>query len=534
MRRPSAHVAADTSATVIDTTVGELLGARASCHPNREALVGVGHDGHAVRLTYSELYEESRHVAAALSKLTEPGDYVAIWAPNMAEWPLVQYGAAMAGVVLVALNPMLSEAELHYALTHSQAKVLVYADRVRDRSTADVAQQVGAHLPQLQLVSLSQRTRWRADVVDDSLLRERETRDAGQAVMLQYTSGTTGRPKGVLLNHRAIVNVAKLTLEAVDAGHGTRFLNPLPMFHTAGCVISTLGPLWSAGTVVLVERFSPDPVLDSLARERIEVLFYVPAILSALVTAQRSRQSPAPQLRLMLGGASNVSAELILSAESCFGGTVVNLFGQTELAPVLTLTRPRDTRHDRLTTVGRPLPQVECKIVDAHGQVAEVDTVGEICARGYQQFLEYLHDPEATAAALDDEGFVRTGDLGMIDERGYLTVTGRLKELIIRGGENVSPAEVEGLLDRDSRVDQAVVLGLPDERLGEIVAAVIRTQMPGARLKDELTDLLWSRTSPHKIPERWFVADEVPCTTTGKVQRFVLREAILRGELTEL
>jgi fatty-acyl-CoA synthase len=323
-------------------------------------------------------------------------------------------------------------------------------------------------------------------------------------------------------------------MEAVDAGHGTRFLNPLPMFHTAGCVISTLGPLWSAGTVVLVERFSPDPVLDSLAGERIEVLFYVPAILSALVTAQRSRHCAAPQLRLVLGGASNVSAELILSAEACFGGTVVNLFGQTELAPVLTLTRPRDARHDRLTTVGRPLPQVECKIVDARGDVAEVNTVGEICARGYQQFLGYLHDPEATAGALDDEGFVRTGDLGRIDPRGYLTVIGRIKELIIRGGENVSPAEVEGIIDQDPRVDQAVVLGLPDERLGEIVAAVICAQQPGARLKDDLTDLLWSHTSPHKIPERWFVADEVPCTTTGKVQRFVLRDAILRGELTEL
>ena len=534
MVRPRAQVAADTSVTVVDTTVGALLAARAASYPHREALVGVDHHGDAVRLTYGELYEESRHVATALAMLTAPGDYVAIWAPNVAEWPLLQYGAALAGVVLVALNPTLSESELHYALTHSQARVLIYADQVRDRSTVEIALRVGTGLPELQLISLSERTRWRAGEVDDALLRRRATLDAARPAMLQYTSGTTGRPKGALLNHRAIVNVAKLTMEAVDAGHGTRFLNPLPMFHTAGCVISTLGPLWTAGTVVLVDRFSPEPVLDALADERIEMLFYVPAILSTLVSTQRGRRGRAPRLRLMLGGASNVSTELILSAESCFGGTVVNLFGQTELAPVLTLTRPHDARHDRLTTVGRPLPQVECKIIDAHGDVAEVGTVGEICARGYQQFLEYLHDPEATARALDDEGFVRTGDLGMIDERGYLTVTGRLKELIIRGGENVSPAEVEDVIGRHSRVDQAVVLGLPDERLGEIVAAVIRTQTPGAQLKDDLNDLLWSQTSPHKIPERWFVADEVPCTSTGKVQRFALRDAILRGELTEL
>ncbi|MEE3754981.1 class I adenylate-forming enzyme family protein [Mycobacterium intracellulare] len=534
MLRRQARVAADTSVTVVDTTVGELLSARAASHPNREALVGVGHDGNPVRLTYGDLYEESRRVATALSAITVPGDYVAIWAPNVAEWPLVQYGAALAGVVLVALNPMLSESELRYALTHCRATVLVHADTVRDRSTADVARQVDADMPGLHRISLSERTRWCADEVDDSLLYRRARPDADRPAMLQYTSGTTGRPKGVLLSHRAIVNVAKLTMEAVDAAHGARFLNPLPMFHTAGCVVSTLGPLWSAGTVVLVDRFSPDPVLDSLARERVEVLFYVPAILSALVTVQRSRRSAAPQLRLVLGGAARVTPELILAAESCFGGTVLNLFGQTELAPVLTLTRPHDARHDRLTTVGRPLPQVECKIVDADGHVAEVNTVGEICARGYQQFLEYLHDSEATAAALDNEGFVRTGDLGMIDERGYLTVTGRLKELVIRGGENVSPTEVERLIDRDPRVDEAVVLGLPDERLGEIVAAVIRTRSPSRQLKDELIDHLWAHASPHKIPERWFVADDFPCTATGKVRRFALRDSVLRGELTEL
>jgi fatty-acyl-CoA synthase/long-chain acyl-CoA synthetase len=352
--------------------------------------------------------------------------------------------------------------------------------------------------------------------------------------MLQYTSGTTGRPKGVVLRHRSLVNVAGLTMQAVGVRDGARCLNPLPMFHTAGCVISTLGPLWAAGTVVLAERFVAGDVLDALRRERAEVLFYVPAILSALLECQRTRTGTAPQLSVMMGGASAVSGELIDDAERVFGGIVINLFGQTELAPVLSSTRPGDTRADRSMTVGRPLPHVECKIVDAGGRVVPSGEVGEICARGYQQFVEYLHDPHATAAAVDADGFVRTGDLGAMDERGYLTVTGRLKDLIIRGGENISPAEVETLIAAHDAVEQAVVVGLPDPRLGEIVAAVICPAGALDGLKGSLVEGLEARTARYKVPERWFAATELPVTATGKVQRFALRDAILRGDLTEL
>lgn len=529
-----AYLAADFSVAVVDTTVGALLGRRAQDHPDRTALVAVGHDGRQVRLTYRQLHEEARHVATALSAVARIGESVALWAPNVAEWPIVQYGAALAGVVLVALNPALRETELRYVLAHSKAVVLLHADAAREHPMADIARRVVADIPGLQRISLSQRPRWRAAEINDAVLNERAPRDPGAVVMLQYTSGTTGRPKGVLLHHRALVNVAKLTMEAVDALGAVRFCNPLPMFHTAGCGISTLGPLWTAGTVFLIERFRPDSLLDLLAEERVEVLFYVPAMLSALVAAQHSRRAAAPQLRIMLGGASPVTPELITAAESTFGGGVYNLFGQTELAPVLSLTRPEDTRDDRLTTVGRPLPRLDCKIVDRYGGVVATDVVGEICARGYQQFVGYLDDPSATAAAFDVDGFVRTGDLGAIDDRGYLTVSGRLKELIIRGGENISPAEVEELIATNGLVEEAVVLGLPDERLGEVVVAVVRTRSADSRLKSELSDLLCSRTAPYKIPERWFVADALPHTPTGKVQRFALREAILRGELTEL
>ena len=245
-----------------------------------------------------------------------------------------------------------------------------------------VAARVADKLPNLVRISLSEQDRWQA-VEASGVVVDAAPIEADDAVMLQYTSGTTGRPKGVLLTHRSLVNVAKLTMEAAEAEHGSVFLNPLPMFHTAGCVVATLGPLWLGGTVILVERFQPAPVLDALRREQVSVLFYVPAILGALLEYQRSASTSAPTLKVIMGGASNVPSGMIEEAEEVFGASVLNLFGQTELGPVLSATRPSDSRRDQLTTVGRPLPQVECKIVDpASGETLAVGQPGEICARG--------------------------------------------------------------------------------------------------------------------------------------------------------
>jgi fatty-acyl-CoA synthase/long-chain acyl-CoA synthetase len=308
------------------------------------------------------------------------------------------------------------------------------------------------------------------------------------------------------------------------------------LFHTAGCVIATLGPLWLAGTSVLCERFAADEALEAMRRENVSVLFYVPTVLHALLRRQRAIGTPAPQLSVIMGGASNVAADLIDGAASVFGAHVYNLFGQTELAPVLSLTRPGDSPQDQLNTVGRQLPHLDCKIIDPDtGATVGVGEVGEICARGYQQFIEYLHDPEATTRALDPDGFVRTGDLGAMDHRGYLTVTGRLKELIIRGGENISPAEVESIIADHDEIIDVVAVGLPDERMGEIVAVACRVA-PGNRegLRDRLVDHVRARMPSYKVPARWFLADDFPRTPTGKVQRFALRDAILEHELHEL
>jgi fatty-acyl-CoA synthase/long-chain acyl-CoA synthetase len=531
-----AYWPADESVSLVDSTVGGLLARRADSHADQLALVGVRHaDGAEVRLSYAELYDDAGRVATALCALAKRGSYIAIWAPNVVEWPIIQYGAALAGMVLVALNPALREEELEYALTHSGAAVLIYADTSRDDDLAEVVRAVGPRLPRLRCVSLSDVVQWQASEVSPVVVRGAPT-DPDEAVMLQYTSGTTGRPKGVLLNHRSLVNVAKLTLEAVEVEAGSVCLNPLPMFHTAGCVIATLGPLWIGGTVVLVERFRPAPVLEALRREDVSVLFYVPAILGALLECQRMASTPAPRLRVIMGGAANVPASMIENAETVFGALVVNLFGQTELAPVLSATRPSDSRSDQLTTVGRPLPRVECKVVDpTTNETLAVGEAGEICARGYQQFLGYLNDHDATARTVDADGFVHTGDLGTLDARGYLSITGRLKELIIRGGENISPAEIESVLVGHETVLDASVVGLPDERWGEVVAAAIRIRdCAHDGLKTEIVDFVGRRLAPFKVPARWFIVDALPLTPTGKVRKFELRDAMAHGHLREI
>ncbi|MCD2190518.1 class I adenylate-forming enzyme family protein [Actinomycetospora soli] len=522
---------ADTTPPLWEETVGALLVRRAAEHPDRFALVGTRHgDGTEVRLTYAELLDEARRVAAALARLVEPGEPVALWAPNVVEWPVIEYGAALAGVVLVALNPVLRRRELEYALDHSRATVLLHADRSRDHDMAAIARD----LPGVTAISLAETARWKADAADDAVVAA-EPADPSAPVMLQYTSGTTGNPKGVLLCHRSLVNVAQLTMHVTRAAPGAACVNPLPMFHTAACVIGTLGPLCLAGTEVLVEQFAPGPVLALIHREAASVLFYVPAVLGALLEAQRAADRPAPRLTTAMGGAATVSPTMIQAAEDVFGASVINLFGQTELAPVLTATRPDDARTDQLETVGRPLPHVEVKVVDpVDGEVVPLGEPGEICARGYQQMLRYLHDPEATAATVDADGFLHTGDLGALDDRGHLRLTGRLKELIIRKGENIAPPEIENVVVSHAAVVGAAVLGLPDDRSGEIVAAVLRVREERSGLRDELVAHCRERLSPHKIPSRWFVVEDFPLTPTQKVQKFRLAELATSGELREL
>lgn len=517
--------APDDAVPLVDATVGALLADRAERHPDVPALVGTRHgDGAAVRWSYGELFDEARAVAAGLLRVADPGDHVALWAPNVAEWPVIEYGAALAGVVLVALNPVLRPDELAYSLRLSGASVLVHADSSREYDLADVVDRVRPDVPTLhETISLAEHDRWHGTPTGAT-----DRAQPGVPAMMQFTSGTTGRPKGVLLAHRALVNNARLTVITAEVPAGAAAIAPLPMFHTAACVISTLGPAWLGGTQVLIERFDPPEVLARAAAERASVLFSVPTILGAVLEAARRGPGPAPPLETVLVGAATVPGRMIEAVERTFGAAVHNLFGQTELSPVLSLTRRTDTRADLVTTVGRPLPQTGAAIVDpATGDVVPVGTQGEICARGYSQMIRYHDDPDATVAAVDPGGWLHTGDLGTMDERGLIAVTGRLKEIIIRGGENIAPAEIEILLAAHPQVLQSAVVGLPDDHWGEVVAAAVVIRGGASdELADELTAFCRERLAPHKVPAHFTVVDELPLTPSGKVQKFVLRDAL--------
>ncbi|MBN9735610.1 MULTISPECIES: AMP-binding protein [unclassified Pseudonocardia] len=511
---------------LVDLTVGGLLRTQARRHPDRVALVGTRHDGSAGRWTYGELLDESERVAGRLLELAEPGEHVALWAPNVAEWIIVQYGAALAGLVLVALNPALREPELEHALRLSRSTALLHADTSGSNDLAATAAAVAPRVGSIRsVVRLS-----RADELLGDPVGHEERSAPGRPAMMQFTSGTTGTPKGVLLRHRSLVNNARLTMLAAEVTEAPVAIAPLPAFHTAGCVISALGPATLGGTVVLIDRFEPGRVLEAIHDEHATVLMSVPTVLGAVLRAAEERGGDAPRLETVFVGAATAPGTMIDAVGRRFGAHVHNLYGQTELSPVLCVTRRRDHREDLLTAVGRPLPHVAVRIVDpVTGRTLPLGETGEICARGYNQMVEYFDDPAATANTVDDEGFLHTGDLGTMDERGMITLTGRLKDLIIRGGENIAPAEVEIALAAHPDVVEAAVIGLPDPEWGEIVAAVV---VPTAPVRDEeasgdaLAEHCLARLSPYKVPVRWFFRDELPHTPAGKVQKFTLRDEL--------
>ncbi|WP_416979262.1 class I adenylate-forming enzyme family protein [Streptomyces sp. T028] len=527
---------ADTTLPLSPHTVGSLLRAVAGERPDTVALEAIPDDhSPSRRWTYAQLLAEAESIAAGMRERVGSGARVALWAPNVPEWPMIEYAAALAGVTLVTLNPALRAGELSYALRTSEAQMLIHADHSRAYDMGEVARAVAADLPGLRhVLSLGDPQSLRGSA---PLPSQEEIVESGLPAQIQFTSGTTGAPKAVLLSHRSVVNVARLTFEGLEVPEGATVVSPLPMFHTAGAVISCLGPLWSKGTFTLLERFEPKVLFEVLRRSPGAVLTSVPTVLAALNDVARAATDAPARLSAVLTGAAPVRAQLIAETEDLFSTTVFNLYGQTELASVVTLTRPDDTAEYKTSTVGRPLPNVACKIVDPDtGHVQPLGVPGEICARGYQQLLAYYGDPEATAEKVDPDGWVHTGDLGSMDATGAVRIEGRLSDIVIRGGENIAPGPIETFLSTLPGVRDAVVVGVPDDLWGEAVAAVLlpSSEHPAGPDPALLLGRCREQLSPHKIPTQWFVVDALPMTASGKVQKFRLRELIAEGALTRL
>ena len=535
MSLTTSHAVGPDHPEIRELTLGGLLAWAAATAPDRVALIaGVPDPAARRQWTYAELYAESLRTAQALMRRFEPGERVAVWAPNIPEWIMMEFGAALAGLILVTVNPAFRAHEVEYVLTQSGAAGIAVYPEFKGNPMLATIEEVRPRCAELREVIRFDE--WEAFLDSGSgSPRNLPNVEPLDAVMIQYTSGTTGFPKGALLHHRGLVNNGAHTLDRIGVRDGAVSITMMPLFHTGGSAMCLLGAVSMRATQVLVEAFDPALVLKLIETYRCEVASTVPTMLVAMSEQPDFATADLSSLRRLSCGAATVPASLMTTFKERLDATCTILFGQTECSPVASATYPTDSLADMAGTIGGPMPHTEVKVVDpVTGDTQPVGVVGEFCTRGYHVMHGYFENPEATAAAIDSDGWLHTGDLCAMDDRGYCTIEGRLKDMIIRGGENIYPRELEELLFAHPTVGEVAVVGLPDERWGEEVAAFIRP-VAGERVdKQELFAYMRQHLAPHKTPRHWFEVDEFPLTGPGKIQKYKLREMSTNGTVVEL
>ena len=527
--RALSHWPADNSEPVLETTVGSVLRESAAAAAERTALVAWGLDPGERRIwTFAELLRDAERTAQALLARFEPGEHIAIWAPNIAEWLLLELGAGLAGLVIVTVNPANRARELEYVLQQSRSVGLFHVAGFRGNKMNEWVAQVRPGLAQLrEVIPIENWDQFIASASDSIALPNVKPDDPAQ---IQYTSGTTGSPKGALLHHRGLTNNARLSLQRFQTGEGDVYAHAMPFFHTAGCVLSALGALQVRAAHAFLPAFDAGRLLELIERERATHLLGVPTMLIAMMEHPDLQRRDLSSLRAVMSGGASVAPELVRAMESRLGVSFTIIYGQTESSPIITQIRLDDSPDDKTNTIGAPLPQTAVKIIDpGTGEVTPCGVVGELCTKGYLVMHEYFDKPEATAAAIDRDGWLHTGDLATMDERGYCKITGRLKEMVIRGGENMFPAEIEAALYEHPAVAEIAVIGVPDPKMGEELAAFIRVAGPRPTV-EVLRAHVRERLAAPKTPRYWIFLDEFPLTGSGKIQKFVLRERWEKGE----
>jgi len=485
-------------------TVGDLLRRAAERAPERDGLVDANAPG-GRRWTYAELLTDAERVARALLERFEPGERVASCSPNRPELVLLQFGTALAGLTLVPLNPTLRPAELTYALRQSGAAGILVAEEHRGHRLAETVAELG--LREVIVVGDG----WDA-LLDGAGASGLPTVEPDALGQIQYTSGTTGNPKGVLIAHRAMALTAQAFAERQGVADGAPWLNPMPQFHTAGNVLGTLAATWACAPHVVL-AFDPERTLAAIAAERPGLLNAAPTLLHAVLEHAAFPSTDVSSVEVVMTGGSVLEPAFVRHVEAAFAAKLSITFGMTETAGAICVAARDDAATDRETTVGRPLPHTEVRVADA----------GELLVRGPRVTKGYHDMPEETARAIDADGWLHTGDLGSMDARGYVRIEGRLKDMIKRGGENVAPAEVEACLAEHGAVAEAAVVGLPDERWGEIVVAYVRPAGPAPEVS-ELVAHCRERLAAFKLPRRWAFVETMPLTASGKIRRSELRE----------
>jgi fatty-acyl-CoA synthase len=504
---------------LLECSVGDLLCDIAAAEPDRTCVSWVDSVGTLHSLTYRQVVNAARMRAAALLADARPGDRVALWAPNSGAWIVTEYAVALAGMVLVPLNPALTDAEARYILSSSGAVIGIAVGEDR-RNLVTRLRSLQEQLSALRVVH-------DLDVWQPSeVLPELPAVDPSATFLLQYTSGTTGRPKGAVLSHRAALNAARFSALALQPGPAEVWCSPLPLHHVGASVCLVLAALSIRAGVAVLPRFDPAVVLEVIAAAGVTHLGMVPTMCIDVLDHPHRAATALSSLRTVMIGGSAVPTELIERIESGLGVVVANGYGQSE-CPNISQTVAADTVLDKAESIGRPLPHREARIVsDSPHSSIPLGEVGELWIRSPLTMSGYLSEDGPDGDGLDANGWLHTGDLCSMDERGVLRFHGRLREVIIRGGENIYPREVEQALIGAAGVVDVAVVGGPDARLGERVVAFIRCA-DGAEVDlDELAARARRILAPFKVPVEWHLVQELPVTASGKVRKYLLKDML--------
>jgi fatty-acyl-CoA synthase len=546
------HVRGAEAPPLLETTIGEALEAAAARWGGADALVSVHQ---RIRWSWATLAAKAHDMAAGLVALgLEPGERIGIWAPNCAEWALTQFAAAKLGLVLVTINPAYRLSELEYTLNKVGVRALVTAERYKTSAYAEMVEALAPELPDafpgaLQAARLPSlravikigsdpRPGWFDfdDIPglaepwhDEEVARIGASLGPNDAINIQFTSGTTGLPKGATLTHRNILNNGYFVGLAQRLGPADRICIPVPLYHCFGMVMGNLAAVTHGAAMVYpAPTFDPAATLDAVQAERCTALYGVPTMFIAALACPDFAGRDLTSLRTGTMAGSPCPVEVMKQViEKMHMGDVTIAYGMTETSPVSFQTGPDDRVERRVSTIGKVQPHLEVKIIDEAGATTPRGVAGEVCTRGYSVMQGYWDDAARTAEAIDAEGWMHTGDLGVIDAAGYGNIVGRIKDMVIRGGENIYPREIEEYLYSHPKVADVQVVGLPDPKLGEELCAWIRLQ-PGERAdEEEIRAYCRGQIAHFKVPRYVRFVDEFPMTVTGKVQKYIIRDRMM-------
>lgn len=539
--------------SLLGLTVGELLEKQVDLYPNHEAIV---YPELKLRKTYSEFNEMVNQAAKGLMALgIQKGENVAIWADNKPEWITSQFATGKMGAVLVTVNTNYQSNELTYLLKQSEATTLIMAESYKGTSYVDILKQLCPELgvqekgklrletlPNLKNIIVISDAEyhyaytWKEVIAKGNginnvhLEQRKQSLNEDDVINMQYTSGTTGFPKGVMLTHRNIVNNGNQIADCMKLTPNDRLCIPVPFFHCFGCVLGILAAVSKGTTMVILEQFHAEKVLQAVSEEKCTGLHGVPTMFIAELNHPRFHEFDLSHLRTGIMAGSTCPVEVMSNVMNKMGAKEITIaYGQTESSPVISQTRTDDPIELKVNTVGKPHPNVEVKIViPGTDTEQEIGVPGELLTRGYLVMKGYYNNPEATKEAIDKEGWLHTGDLAVLHKNGYIEITGRMKDMIIRGGENIYPREIEEFLYQHPDILDVQVIGVPDEKYGEQVMAWIILKDNKQITSEEIKDYCNGKISRHKIPKYIEFVDVYPMTASGKIQKFKLREIAMQ------